>query len=68
MFGLDPFIVLGMATAGSGAVGWLVGPFIGNAVFGWVHRGLKDEIAEVRSLTTLQTPASASFGTGLKAF
>jgi len=47
LFGLDPFIVLGLATAGSGAVGWLLGPFVGNAVFGMVHRGIRGQIAEV---------------------
>lgn len=47
LFGLDPFIVLGLATAGSGAVGWLLGPFVGNAVFGMVHRGVRGQIAEV---------------------
>lgn len=47
IFGLDPFIVLGMATGGSGAVGWLLGPFVGNAVFGFVHRGVSGEVARV---------------------
>ncbi len=47
LFGLDPFIVLGLATASSGAVGWLLGPFVGNAVFGMVHRGIRGQIAEV---------------------
>ena len=47
LFGLDPFIVLGLATAGSGALGWLLGPFVGNAVFGMVHRRVGGQIAEV---------------------
>ena len=47
LFGLDPFIVLGLATAGSGAVGWLLGPFVGNAVFGMIHRRVGGQIAEV---------------------
>ena len=47
LFGLDPFILLGLATASSGAVGWLLGPFVGNAVFGMVHRRVGREIAEV---------------------
>ncbi|KAL4916066.1 Presequence translocated-associated motor subunit pam17, mitochondrial [Aspergillus aurantiobrunneus] len=38
VMGLDPFIVLGMATAACGAAGWLVGPFLGNAVWGLVNR------------------------------
>ena len=47
LFGLDPFVVLGLATAGSGAVGWLMGPFVGNGVFAMVHRSRRGEIAEV---------------------
>ncbi|KAB8233440.1 TIM23 complex component [Aspergillus alliaceus] len=38
VMGLDPFVVLGMATAACGAVGWLIGPFVGNAVWGLVNR------------------------------
>ncbi|KAB8076936.1 mitochondrial import protein Pam17-domain-containing protein [Aspergillus leporis] len=38
VMGLDPFVVLGMATAACGAVGWLMGPFVGNAVWGLVNR------------------------------
>ncbi|KAL4988197.1 Presequence translocated-associated motor subunit pam17, mitochondrial [Aspergillus falconensis] len=41
VMGLDPFVVLGMATAACGAVGWLVGPFLGNAVWGLVNRNYK---------------------------
>ena len=47
VFGLDPFIVLGVATLGSGAVGWLLGPFVGNAVFGMRYRRIAGQIAEV---------------------
>lgn len=47
IFGLDPFLVLGLATLGSGGVGWLLGPFLGNAVFGMAHRRLAAQIAEV---------------------
>ena len=47
IFGLDPFLVLGLATLGSGAVGWLLGPFLGNAVFGMAHRRVGLQIAEV---------------------
>lgn len=62
IFGLDPFIVLGLATAGSGAVGWLVGPFVGNAVFGVVYRGLRGEIEEVGGITRahLEPPTQVS--------
>ncbi|MCJ1441743.1 MAG: TIM23 complex component [Stictis urceolatum] len=37
-FGLDPIVVMGMATLACGAVGWVVGPFMGSAVFGGVYR------------------------------
>lgn len=47
VFGLDPFIVLGISVVGSGGVGWLLGPFLGNAVFGLRYRRLGGEIAEV---------------------
>lgn len=48
-FGLDPFIVLGLITLGSGGVGWLLGPFLGNAVFGMAYRRVGPQIAEVSS-------------------
>ena len=32
---------------GSGGVGWLLGPFVGNAVFGVRYRGLRGEIERV---------------------
>ncbi|PYH99909.1 presequence translocase-associated motor subunit Pam17 [Aspergillus ellipticus CBS 707.79] len=44
VMGLDPFVVLGMATAACGAVGWLVGPFVGNAVWGLVYRRFKPSV------------------------
>lgn len=47
LFGLDPFIVLGLATASSAGVGWLAGPFLGNAVFGVVYRRFRGQITEV---------------------
>ena len=46
-FGLDPFILLGLATAASGAVGWLIGPFVGNAVFGFIFRRFRKQIRVV---------------------
>lgn len=49
MFGLDPFVVLGLTTAGFGVVGWLAGPFVGNAVFNAMNRRFKGQIAEVSS-------------------
>ncbi len=39
--------MLGLVTLGSGAVGWLLGPFVGNAVFGMAHRRVGGQIAEV---------------------
>ncbi|MCJ1482113.1 TIM23 complex component [Schaereria dolodes] len=45
LFGLEPMMVLGLATVASGAVGWLLGPFVGNAVFGVVYRRVGGEIA-----------------------
>lgn len=47
VMGLDPFVVLGMATAACGAVGWLVGPFVGNAVWGLVYRRYKPSVVIV---------------------
>ncbi|PLN75249.1 Pam17-domain-containing protein [Aspergillus taichungensis] len=45
VMGLDPFIVLGMATAACGAAGWLVGPFVGNGVWGLVNRRFQQSFA-----------------------
>jgi import inner membrane translocase subunit TIM23 len=47
VMGLDPFVVLGMATAACGAVGWLVGPFVGNAIWGLVYRRYKPSVVIV---------------------
>lgn len=47
VMGLDPFIVLGMATAACGAAGWLIGPFLGNAVWGLVNRRYRAAVAVV---------------------
>lgn len=54
--GLDPFIVLGIATAASGAIGWLIGPFVGNAVFGLRYRRFRTQITIVSRPRTLRTP------------
>ena len=40
-------MVLGLCVLGSGGVGWLLGPFVGNAVFGLRYRGLRGEIERV---------------------
>lgn len=50
VMGLDPFVVLGMATAACGAAGWLVGPFVGNAVWGLVYRRYKPAVMVVSFL------------------
>lgn len=47
VMGLDPFIVLGLATAACGALGWLIGPILGNTVWGLVHRQFRSGIAIV---------------------
>jgi import inner membrane translocase subunit TIM23 len=47
VMGLDPFIVLGLATAACGALGWLIGPILGNTVWGLVHRQYRGGIAIV---------------------
>lgn len=46
-------MVLGFCVLGSGGVGWLLGPFVGNAVFGWRYRGLRGEIERVSLLVFL---------------
>ncbi|PGH05292.1 hypothetical protein GX51_03013 [Blastomyces parvus] len=43
--GLDPFIVLGLATAACAALGWLLGPILGNSLWGLVHRKYKASVA-----------------------
>jgi import inner membrane translocase subunit TIM23 len=50
IFGLDPVVVLGLATAGFGAVGWLMGPVFGNAAFRLANKRFAAQMAAV-SLT-----------------
>lgn len=45
VMGLDPFVVLGMSTAACGAVGWLVGPFFGTAIWGTIYRRYTPAVA-----------------------
>ncbi|KAF2435100.1 Pam17-domain-containing protein [Tothia fuscella] len=45
MLGLDPIIVLGLSTVACGLVGWLIGPFFGNAVFNMWYKKLGGQIA-----------------------
>ena len=47
VFGLDPFVVLGLATVGCTAAGWLIGPVLGGTVFGFWYRRFGAQIAEV---------------------
>ena len=54
VMGLDPFIVLGMATAACGAVGWLLGPVVGNGIWGLVYRRF------LPSVKTVSEPMSSS--------
>lgn len=49
VMGLDPFVVLGLATAACGAVGWLAGPFMGNAIWGLIYRRYRRGVAIVSS-------------------
>ncbi|PYH49913.1 presequence translocated-associated motor subunit PAM17 [Aspergillus saccharolyticus JOP 1030-1] len=44
VMGLDPFVVLGMATAACGAAGWLLGPFVGNSVWSLIYRRYKPSL------------------------
>ncbi|KAJ5925458.1 Presequence translocated-associated motor subunit pam17 [Penicillium verhagenii] len=45
VMGLDPFVVLGLATAACGAVGWLLGPIVGNGLWGLVYRRFTPSVA-----------------------
>lgn len=47
IMGFDPLIVLGLATAASGALGWLAGPFLGNGLWGLVYRKYRGAVAIV---------------------
>jgi len=47
-FGLDPLMVTGLSAIGMLAVGWLVGPFFGNAIFNLRYRGIRGDIESVR--------------------
>jgi len=46
ILGMDPLVVFGLATIGSGAAGWLVGPSVGGAVFRVVNRRYTAQLAE----------------------
>ncbi|KAI9662208.1 MAG: TIM23 complex component [Trizodia sp. TS-e1964] len=44
-FGMDPFILLGLATAGFGTVGWLAGPIFGSLAFKMGNKRISGEMA-----------------------
>jgi import inner membrane translocase subunit TIM23 len=46
-FGIDPVIAMGLSTVSCGAVGWLLGPFAGNAAFGLWYRQLRTQFVLV---------------------
>jgi len=43
---LDPFVSLGIATFGAALLGWLIGPFFGNAVWHALHRRVAAEFMQ----------------------
>ena len=47
LFGLDPIMAMGVGAVGCGALGWLLGPFAGNAAFSMWYRRLGPDIAVV---------------------
>lgn len=53
VMGLDPFIVLGLATAACGAVGWLAGPIVGNGLWGLVYRRFTPSVKTASTPTRL---------------
>lgn len=56
VMGLDPFVVLGLATAACGAVGWLAGPIVGNGTWGLIYRRFKPSFASVSAPSTRALP------------
>ena len=50
VLGLDPIIFVGVVTIACGAVGWLIGPFAGGAVFAMRWRGWRGEMAAVSTI------------------
>jgi import inner membrane translocase subunit TIM23 len=46
--GLDPIVTAGLSTVTLLAIGWLAGPFFGNAAFNARYRGIRGEIEAVR--------------------
>lgn len=60
LYGLDPFMVLGLATVGFGVAGWLAGPVLGGLAFSVVRGGggVGRQMAEVCVNVLLVSPAS----------
>jgi len=54
IYGFDTIFVLGLSTLAFGVVGWLIGPFMGNAVFNTWHRKLRQQIAAVSNFSASQ--------------
>jgi import inner membrane translocase subunit TIM23 len=56
-FGIDPTFVIGGAFIGSALLGWLAGPFFGNAAFNLRYRAIRGQIARVRLRPSLSRVA-----------
>ena len=56
MFGLDPFIAMGLVCFGFGAMGWLLGPFAGGSLFRLVHRRVNRSMQAVRQHLLIPFP------------
>ena len=59
MFGLDPFIAMGIVCFGFGAIGWLMGPFAGGLFFRTTHRRVAKSMEAVRQI--LLSPSLSIF-------
>ncbi|TID27716.1 Pam17-domain-containing protein [Venturia nashicola] len=76
MIGLDPFITLGLGTFACGALGWLLGPFLGTALFNMYYKRLvpqmrakeKEFYARIKkfrvdpSVSSMQNPVPDYYG------
>ena len=55
LFGLDMLTLFGLAIVGCGALGWLLGPAVGGALFRAMNRASMPGMTQVRSaLSRLQ--------------
>ena len=48
LFGLDMLTLFGLAIVGCGALGWLIGPAVGGALFKAMNRKAVPAMVEVR--------------------